>query len=205
VNAVPDELDCVQIENEQHGTITLKVVQDSASDALYLWYYGYSETEPAGVVIEESIIIILFEAFLHWLGNGNVTIIAEFHDKPPASLELILELPDPCADGHIFVPVSAVSSSMNLQSSTRVTITVTGKCTRESCNDTTILASAQVTLRQSGTQTVNVGGYTVTVVVNSNNRITDIFVGSPPPPPPSGGGQGGNNQGGNSQGGNNQR
>jgi hypothetical protein len=84
---------------------------------------------------------------------------------------------------------------MNLQNNTRVTITVNGKC--EECNDSKVLASALVTLRQQGTQIVNVGGYTVTVVVNSNNMITGLTIGNVPAPPTSGNNQ--NNQGQNRQ------
>ena len=81
---------------------------------------------------------------------------------------------DPCADGHDYVAVSAVPSSTNLQNSTTVTIIVYGACAI--CGAETTLASASVRLRQSGTQTVKVGEYDVTVVVNQNNRITRITV-----------------------------
>ena len=72
---------------------------------------------------------------------------------------------------------------------------------RFDCKNMKVMASASSKLKQSGTQTVTIGDYTVTVVVNSNNKITDVYVGAP-----SGGGssQGGNSQGGNSQGGNSQ-
>ena len=105
--------------------------------------------------------------------------------------------------GHEYVAVSAVSSSMNLQNSTRVNITVIGKCVH--CGDTrNLVSAAPVTLRQSGTQVVNVGGYTVTVVVNSNNKITDVRVGGTTSTT-GGNSQGSNSQGSNSQGGNSQR
>jgi len=110
--------------------------------------------------------------------------------------EIVLLAPSHTCD---FV-LSARSSSTNLQNNTTVTITVDGKC---ECGDQKVMASASVKLKQSGTQTVKVGDYTVTVVVNGNNKITSITVGSQTPP---GGGnsQGGNSQGGNSQGGNSQ-
>jgi len=44
-----------------------------------------------------------------------------------------------------------------------------------------VFASVTVKLKQNGTQTVAVGAYTVTVVVNGNNKITDIYIGTPKP------------------------
>jgi len=85
--------------------------------------------------------------------------------------------------------LSARSSSTNLQNSTTVTITVDGKC---DCGDKIALASASVKLKQQGTQKVKVGIYDVTVVVNGNNKITDIYIGTPPPL--AGGGQNNNKQ-----------
>jgi hypothetical protein len=90
--------------------------------------------------------------------------------------------------------MSASVSSTNLQNNTTVTITVIGKCSK--CGDEKVFASVSVKLKQSGTQTVKVGGYDVTVAVNSNNKITDIYIGSPAPN--TGGNQNGNSQGDNS-------
>ncbi|MCL2165256.1 MAG: hypothetical protein FWH55_12930, partial [Oscillospiraceae bacterium] len=64
---------------------------------------------------------------------------------------------------------TVTSSSMNLQNSTTVTLTV-----KDTSGKT--VASASVKLKQSGTQIVKVGEYDVTVVVNSNNKITDIYI-----------------------------
>jgi hypothetical protein len=55
-----------------------------------------------------------------------------------------------------------------------------------------MLASVPVKLKSSGTQTVKVGEYDVTVVVNGNNKITDVYVGLPAA---AGDGQNGNSQG----------
>ena len=96
--------------------------------------------------------------------------------------------------GHDYLPVSARTSSTNLQNITTVTITVDGKCSE--CGDMMVLASASVKLKQNGKQIVNIGGYNVTVVVNDNNKITDIYVGAPAA-------SAGNAQNNNSQGGNN--
>jgi len=90
--------------------------------------------------------------------------------------------------------LSASVSSTNLQNSTTVIITVTG---HYSDGSRATLASASVKLKQNGTQTVRVGDFNVTVVVNGNNKITDIYVGTPPS---SGGGGGGNSQGGSGKG-----
>jgi len=74
------------------------------------------------------------------------------------------------------VSLTATPSSTNLQNSTTVTITVTG---HYSDGSSIKLASASVKLKQSGTQMVKIGEYDVTVVVNSNNKITDVYVGTP--------------------------
>jgi len=97
--------------------------------------------------------------------------------------------------GHDYVAVSAAVSNTNLQNNTTVTILVNGECSR--CGDAVVLASASVKLKQSGTQTVKVGDYSVTVVVNGNNKITSVYLGAV-----AGGGGGGGNQNGNSQGNN---
>jgi len=76
--------------------------------------------------------------------------------------------------GHDYC-LTAKASSTNLQNSTTVTITVVGECVV--CRGVKVIASASVKLKQNGTQTVTVGGYTVTVVVNGNNKITDVYVG----------------------------
>ena len=70
---------------------------------------------------------------------------------------------------------TAVSSSTNLQNSSTVTITVTGTLNGEEYR----IAAQSVKLKQNGTQTVTIGGVDVTVVVNGNNKITDIYVGAP--------------------------
>ena len=105
----------------------------------------------------------------------------------------VLESGEIGALGHKYNPVSARASNTNLQNNTTVTITVDGKCSR--CDDMTILASASVKLKQNGTQIVKIGEYEVTVVVNDNNKITNIFVGAPAA-------SAGNAQNNNSQGGN---
>jgi len=100
--------------------------------------------------------------------------------------------------------VHAYTSSTNLQNSTTVTLTVRADYSDGNLN--VLMASASVKLKQNGTQVVKVGDYNVTVVVNSNNKITDTYVDAPTGN--TGGGQnnqGGNSQGGNSQGGNSQR
>ena len=117
--------------------------------------------------------------------------------------DALLDTEEIVAIGHSYIPVSATSSSMNLQNSTTVTLTVVGQC--ENCGTTITLASQSAKLKQSGTQTVAVGEYSVTVVVNSNNKITDVYVGTPAAATngsQNGNSQGGNNQNGNSQGGN---
>ena len=76
--------------------------------------------------------------------------------------------------GHAYVAVSATVSSTNLQDKTTVTITVYGNCSM--CGDFAQLASQSVKLKQNGTQIVKIGAYSVTVVVNGNNKITGIFV-----------------------------
>jgi len=94
-------------------------------------------------------------------------------------LEVDAPEPDDCGTlGCDWVPVSAVPSSTNLQNNTRVTITINGRCNR--CGDTAVLASAQVNLKQNGKQTVTIGGYTVTVSVNDNNKITSVVIKAPP-------------------------
>ena len=95
------------------------------------------------------------------------------------------------------VRVSATVSNTNLQNNANVTITVEE---HYSDGSSAVAASASVKLKQNGTQTVKVGGYDVTVVVNGNNKITECYVGSPPAG--GGGSQGGNSQGG---GGNSQK
>jgi len=105
----------------------------------------------------------------------------------------VLESGEIGALGHKYNPVSARASNTNLQNNTTVTITVDGKCSV--CGDMTILASATVKLKQNGTQIVKIGEYEVTVVVNDNNKITNIFVGAPAA-------SAGNAQNNNSQGGN---
>ena len=74
--------------------------------------------------------------------------------------------------------LTATTSSTNLQNSTTVTITVMG---HYGDGTVKVLASASVKLKQSGTQTVKVGEYDVKVVVNGNNKITDISVVNPVP------------------------
>jgi len=95
------------------------------------------------------------------------------------------------------VSISATVSNTNLQNNANVTITVEE---HYSDGSSAVAASASVKLKQNGTQTVKVGGYDVTVVVNGNNKITECYVGSPPAG--GGGSQGGNSQGG---GGNSQK
>jgi hypothetical protein len=77
--------------------------------------------------------------------------------------------------GHDYV-LTAKTSNANLQNSSTVTITVEGTCAL--CGDMQVMASASIKLKQNGTQTVTVGGYAVTVVVNGNNKITNIYVGA---------------------------
>jgi len=81
------------------------------------------------------------------------------------------------AMGHNYVPMSVTTSSTNLQDKTTVTITVYGVCAN--CGETIVLASQSVKLKQNGTQTVKIGDYDVVVVVNGNNKITSIYLGSP--------------------------
>jgi len=64
-------------------------------------------------------------------------------------------------------------SSTNLQNTTTVAISVELKCAKCRASDT---VSAFVKLKQNGTQIVNVCGYSVTVVVNGNNKITNIYL-----------------------------
>ena len=91
------------------------------------------------------------------------------------------------------VSLSAATSSTNLQNNTTVLISVTG---HYADNSLAVLASSSIRLKQNGTQTVQVGDYKVTVVVNGNNKITSVYVGTPG----SNGNQNKNNQGGNNQG-----
>ncbi|MCL2163803.1 MAG: hypothetical protein FWH55_05265 [Oscillospiraceae bacterium] len=91
--------------------------------------------------------------------------------------------------GHSYVAVSATVSNTNLQNNTTVTITV--KCVCSVCGAETTIAQS-VKLKSNGTQTVQVGGYTVTVVVNGNNKITDVYAGAP-----TSSGNNGNSQGNN--------
>jgi len=96
------------------------------------------------------------------------------------------------------VSLSVVPSSTNLQNNTTITIAVTGNYS----NDTSVvLASALVKLKQNGTQTVKVGDYDVTVVVNGNNKITNCYIGAQV----NNGNQNSQGQNSNSQGGNSQR
>ena len=71
------------------------------------------------------------------------------------------------------VSMSATPSSSNLQNNTTVTITVRGLYSN---GTSAVLATASVKLKQNGTQTVAVGTYSVTVVVNGNNMITSCTV-----------------------------
>jgi hypothetical protein len=87
------------------------------------------------------------------------------------------------------ISMSAATSNSNLQNNTTVTIAVTGHYADGSA---VVLAYSSVRLRQNGTQTVQIGDYIVTVVVNDNNRISDIYVGIPDT-------NTGRNQNGNSQ------
>ena len=75
--------------------------------------------------------------------------------------------------GVSLVSLSATPSNTSLQNSTTITITVKGLYDDGS---TETLASASVKLKQSGTQIVKIGDFTVTVVVNSNNKITSCTV-----------------------------
>ena len=78
--------------------------------------------------------------------------------------------------GHDFVPVSAGATSTNLQNCITATVTVYGVCAN--CGEPMSI-DASVTLKQNWTQVFNVGGYDVTVVVNNNKEITDVYLGKP--------------------------
>ena len=146
---------------------------------------GYTAIAELATIAEIGSLDTIFEQYITSLPNKTITAdvakiegrIKVFDGKP--TLESL----------------TAATSSTNLQNSTTVTITVTG---HYSDGSSVKLASASVKLKQNGTQTVKVGEYNVTVVVNGNNKITDCYVGVPA----GSGGQNGNNQGGNSQGGN---
>jgi len=69
-----------------------------------------------------------------------------------------------------FESMSVKTSSTNLQNNTTVKLTVYGNYNGVAYE----LASASVKLKQNGTQTVTVGAYSVTVVVNGNNMISNI-------------------------------
>jgi len=140
---------------------------------------GNSATAPANPAREGYTFTGWDADFSYITGNLTITALYEVNKTIP-----------------IISSYTAKPSSTNLQNSTTVTITVTG---HYSDGSSATLASASVKLKQNGTQSVNVGGYGVTVVVNGNNKITDCYVGIPTN---NGGNQNGNSQGGNSQGGN---
>ena len=74
------------------------------------------------------------------------------------------------------VGYTATTSATNLQNNATVTITV---YENYSDGSSAAVASASVKLKQNSAQTVKVGDYDVTVVVNGNNKITDVYVGVP--------------------------
>jgi len=71
------------------------------------------------------------------------------------------------------VGYDVTTSSTNLQDKTTVTLTVK---VFYSDGSSEIGASASVKLKQNGTQKVTVGSFTVTVVVNGNNKITNLYI-----------------------------
>ena len=77
---------------------------------------------------------------------------------------------DTVGNSQTFMVYTATPSSTNLQNSTRVTITIKGSNSPSGAGGE-VVASATVTLKQNGTQTVVIGDFTVTVIVNQNNKI----------------------------------
>ena len=71
--------------------------------------------------------------------------------------------------------LTVTTSNTNLQNNTTVTLTVYGNYNGVAYK----LAAASVKLKQNGTQAVSIGGYAVTAVVNSNNKITNCYIGVP--------------------------
>jgi len=99
---------------------------------------------------------------------GEYSVLVTLSGSKVSQCYIVVEAEKP-----VLSSLTAMPSSTNLQNSTTVTITVRGYY-----NDGTsvVLATASVKLKQSGTQTVTVGDYIVTVVVNSNNKITSCTV-----------------------------
>ena len=193
-----------QVEDAQTITFTVALTTNqgpmSQSVEVFIAALGEEDDEDNNNTLEEEDKEPIIEPDVHVCDDGDYAVTANPTCTVEGAWEIRCEICDDVLEsgeigalGHKYNPVSARASNTNLQNNTTVTITVDGKCSR--CDDMTILASASVKLKQNGTQIVNIGGYDVTVVVNDNNKITNIFVGAPAA-------SAGNAQNNNSQGGN---